>query len=189
MLLNLGEFADIISARYARYANSRRAELVSATRRTERCHRTPLRRWTAASARRMTAAASSRRARMATTASCWLQSTSYVSSSQPPIYGTVELRILVREFLVEWKTLVLDDDWRRRPDCCPDELMKLRDAGHDYDEFLSIADTVGKHVVPLAICGVLSKRARTRASRRRCLPAPSVEKPRLCTPRCPMPSS
>ena len=26
--------------------------------------------------------------------------------------GTVELRMLVREFLVEWKTLVLDDDWR-----------------------------------------------------------------------------
>ena len=76
--------------------------------------------------------------------------------------GTVELRMLVREFLVEWKTLVLDDDWRQRPDCCPDELMKLRDAGPDYDEFLSIADTVGNHVVPLAICGVLSKRARTR---------------------------
>ena len=76
--------------------------------------------------------------------------------------GTVELRMLVREFLVEWKTLVLDDDWRQRlSDCCPDELITLRD-GPDYHEFLSIADTVGNHVVPLAICGVLSKRARTR---------------------------
>ena len=70
--------------------------------------------------------------------------------------------MLVREFLVEWKTLVLDDDWRQRPDCCPDELMKLRDAGPDYDEFLSASDAVGNHVVLLAICGVLSKRARTR---------------------------
>ena len=70
--------------------------------------------------------------------------------------------MLVREFLVEWKTLVLDDDWRQRlSDCCPDELITLRD-GPDYHEFLSIADTVGNHVVPLAICGVLSKRARTR---------------------------
>jgi len=76
--------------------------------------------------------------------------------------GTVELRMLVREFLVEWKTLVLDDDWRQgSSDCCPDELITLRD-GPDYHEFLSIADTVGNHVVPLAICGVLSKRARTR---------------------------
>ena len=76
--------------------------------------------------------------------------------------GTVELRTLVREFLIEWQTLVLVGDWRQRSsNCCPDELITLRD-GPDYHEFLSIADTVGNHVVPLAICGVLSKRARTR---------------------------
>ena len=112
---------------------------------------------------------------MATTASCWLQSTSYVSSSQPPIYGTVELRILVREFLVEWKTLVLDDDWRQRPDCCPDELMRLGDAGPDYDEFLSASDAIGNHVVLLAICGVLSKLTRMRI-------AAQVRASRACAP-------
>lgn len=161
MLLYLGAFANIISkSTPAASAPSWSGQRVKAGQ-TQRCC-TALRRWTAASTGRMAAAASSRRARTATTASCWLQSTSYVSSSQPPIYGTVELRILVREFLVEWKTLVLDDDWRQRlSDCCPDELITLRD-GPDYHEFLSIADTVGNHVVPLAICGVLSKRARTR---------------------------
>ena len=76
--------------------------------------------------------------------------------------GTEELRMFVREFLVEWKTLVLDDDWRQRPDCCPDELVRLGDAGPDYDEFLFALDAIGNHVVLLAICGVLSKLARMR---------------------------
>jgi hypothetical protein len=88
-----------------------------------------------------------------------------------------ELRMLVREFLIEWQTLVLDGDWRLRSDCCPDELMTLRDAGPDYHEFLSIAETVGNHVVLLAICGVLSQRTGTRitAQVRAC---PSVKTPR-----------
>ena len=99
--------------------------------------------------------------------------------------GTVELRTLVREFLIEWQTLVLVGDWRQRSsDCCPHELITLRD-GPDYHEFLSIADTVGNHVVPLAICRVLSKRASLeRASQRRCLPAPSVEKPKSLVYAC-----
>ena len=89
--------------------------------------------------------------------------------------GTVELRMLVREFLVEWKTLVLDDDWRQRPDCCPDELMTLGDAGPDYDEFLSASEAIGNHVVLLAICGVMSKLTRMRI-------AAQVRASRACAP-------
>ena len=89
--------------------------------------------------------------------------------------GTEALRTLVREFLVEWKTLVLDDDWRQRPDCCPDELMRLGDAGPDYDEFLSASEAIGNHVVLLAICGVMSKLTRMRI-------AAQVRASRACAP-------
>ena len=89
--------------------------------------------------------------------------------------GTEELRTLVREFLVEWRTLVLDDDWRQRPYCCPDELVRLGDAGTDYEEFLSACDAVGNHVVLLAICGVASKLTRKRM-------AAQVRASRACAP-------
>ena len=72
------------------------------------------------------------------------------------------LRSLVRAFLAEWRTLVLDNDWRWRSDSCLDELMTLEDAGPDYLEFLSNADACGNHVVLLGIIGVFSKLTRMR---------------------------
>ena len=72
------------------------------------------------------------------------------------------LRSLVREFLTEWRTLVLDNDWRRRSDSCLDELMTLQDAGPDYLEFLSNAYACGNHVLLLGILGVFSKLTRMR---------------------------
>ena len=72
--------------------------------------------------------------------------------------SATELRELVIVFLVEWKTLVIDSDWKQRSvDRC-DDLTHLCDAGSDYDEFLSTSTAVGNHVTLMAICGVLSKR-------------------------------
>ena len=68
-----------------------------------------------------------------------------------------ELRGLVRGFLAEWKTLVIDGDWQKRSADRRDDLTRLCDAGTDYDEFLSKRTAVGNHVVLMAICGVFSK--------------------------------
>ena len=59
--------------------------------------------------------------------------------------------------------------------CCPDELVRLGDAGPDYDEFLFTLDAIGNHVVLLAICGVLSKLTRMRI-------AAQVRASRACAP-------
>ena len=57
--------------------------------------------------------------------------------------SATELRELVIVFLVEWKTLVIDSDWKQRSvDRC-DDLTHLCDAGSDYDEFLSTSTAVG----------------------------------------------
>ena len=68
-----------------------------------------------------------------------------------------ELRELVRVFLAEWKTLVIDCDWQKRSTDRLDDLTRLCDAGPDYNEFLSKPTAVGNHVVLMAICGVFSK--------------------------------
>ena len=63
----------------------------------------------------------------------------------------------MRAFLVEWKTLVLDRDWKQRSVGRSDELTRLCDAGNDYEKFLSTEAAVGNAVVLIGICGVLSK--------------------------------
>ena len=68
-----------------------------------------------------------------------------------------ELRGLVRDFLAEWKTLVVDGDWQKRSADRCDDLTRLCDAGPDYYEFLSKQTAVGNHVVLMAICGVFSQ--------------------------------
>ena len=68
-----------------------------------------------------------------------------------------ELRMAVKSFLREWKTLVLDHNWEGRAagaQCA--ELTLLCDAGPDYLQFLTDPKAVGTQAVLLAICGVLS---------------------------------
>ena len=71
--------------------------------------------------------------------------------------SATQLRGLVKTFLREWKTLVLDSDWQQRDCGRSDDLTMLSDAGSDYTEFLNDPKAVGTQAVLLALVGVLSQ--------------------------------
>ena len=71
--------------------------------------------------------------------------------------SATQLRGLVKTFLREWRSLVLDNDWLQRGCGRSDELTLLCDACSDYTEFLNDPQAVGTHAVLLALIGVLSE--------------------------------